>query len=147
MLHSIELLTPFVQDTSHVAWRSWCAHVAYIKLLLAPTFTKQSVFELDRAIAEHHRLYTSVPAYGKRFKPKNHFATHYAPDILKWGPPKMFWCFGYEAKNQEVKRAGNSSNFKDVCGSAAKVLSFQAARSLKKRTHAMANDEVLIAEQ
>ena len=77
--------------------------------------------------------YNQVPQYKERFRPKNHFATHYAADILRFGPPRRYWCFGYEAKNQEVKRAAASSNFKDVCCTAANILTYQAAQSLRKR--------------
>ena len=139
-IHSLRLLEQFVQDHSHPAWKSWVAHVTYVWMLLHPTFTKASILELDRAVGKHHELYTNVKEYGKRFRPKNHFATHYAPEILKWGPPRHFWCFGYEAKNQEMKRAGAASNFRDVCGTAMKIIAHQAARSLKKRTLAMAHD-------
>ena len=75
----------------------------------------------------------AVAYKGKYYKPKNHFATHYAVDARNWGPPRQFWCFGYEAKNQEVKHATSVCNFKDVVGSTSTVLSLQSARSLKRR--------------
>ena len=46
---------------------------------------------------------------------------------------RRFWCFGFEAKNQEVKHAAEASNYKNVLKSATATLSLQAARSLKKR--------------
>ena len=66
-------------------------------------------------------------------RPKHHFLTHTAVDIINFGPPRFFWCFGYEAKNQEVKRAAASSNFKDVIKSASKILALQSAKSIMDR--------------
>ena len=55
-LESVSLLSPFVQDESHPAWLSWKAHAKYIKLLVADSFTVNSVKELDQAVQTHHRL-------------------------------------------------------------------------------------------
>ena len=41
------------------------------------------------------------------------------------------WCFAYEAKNQQVKRAAQMSNYKDVASTVVKYLSMQHARKLK----------------
>jgi hypothetical protein len=60
-----------------------------------------------------------------------------------WGPPRQFWCFGYEAKNQEIKKAAASSNFKDVVGTAMRSVSFQAARSLKRRRRVTAAEDAI----
>ena len=46
---------------------------------------------------------------------------------------RQYWCFGYEAKNQEIKRAAEASNYKSVLKSSANTLAIRAARSLKKR--------------
>ena len=113
-----------------------CEHVADVCLdrgYTAREFTYESVRELDKAISTHLRLYQRVPQYSGRLRPKHHFLTHTAMDILNFGPPRQFWCFGYEAKNQAVKRAANASNFRDVVKSAAKTLAMQAAKSILDR--------------
>ena len=46
-----------------------------------------------------------------------------------------YWCFGFEAKNQEVKHAAEACNYKSVLKSSSTTLSLQAARRLKKRKH------------
>ena len=46
---------------------------------------------------------------------------------------RQYWCFGYEAKNQEIKKAAEQSNYKSVLKSASNTLSVRSARSLKKR--------------
>ena len=133
-LHSIDLLAPLVKTVASPAWASWKALVQVVKLYTASSFTLESVAALDAAIADHLRLYQLVPEYSGRLRPKHHFLTHSASDILNFGPPRNFWCFGYEAKNQEVKRAAASSNFKNVLKSAAITLAMQAAKSLMDRT-------------
>ena len=45
----------------------------------------------------------------------------------------MYWCFLYEAKNQEVKRAVECSNYKNPAATAMDVLAKQHARRLRKR--------------
>ena len=107
-----------------------------VELYVAKTFTLQSIIALDAAIAKYLRLYQKVPQFKGRMRPKHHFLTHTATDIINLGPPRRwFWCFGYEAKHQEVKRAAQASNFKDVIKSSARILSLQAAKSLKECTN------------
>ena len=132
-LASLELLQPLVTTTSCPAWASWQALVEVVQRYTAREFTYESVRELDKAISTHLRLYQRVPQYSGRLRPKHHFLTHTAMDILNFGPPRQFWCFGYEAKNQAVKRAANASNFRDVVKSAAKTLAMQAAKSILDR--------------
>ena len=59
-LASEALLEPFIRETSHPAWKCWLAHVEYIKLLLADSFTKQTISALDKAVQRHHKLYTTI---------------------------------------------------------------------------------------
>ena len=85
-LHSIDILEPLIKNKQHPAWLSWCAHVAYVKLLLAKSFDANAIYALDKAIQTHHDLYAKVPQYKGRFRPKHHFATHFPRDILNCGP-------------------------------------------------------------
>ena len=85
-LHSIDLLGPLIPNMQHPAWQSWCAHVDYVRLLLADSFTSCSLVALDAGIQKHHRLYDKVPQDEGRFRPKHHFATHFPLDILNCGP-------------------------------------------------------------
>ena len=45
--------------------------------------------------------------------PKHHFLTHLAPDAWKYGPPRVFWCFGFEAFNRLINKTCNLSNYKN----------------------------------
>ena len=55
-LASRQILLPLVQNQEHPAWLSWCAHLDYIELLLADSFTPSSITDLDKAIQRHHKL-------------------------------------------------------------------------------------------
>ena len=131
VLHSRALLEPLVRHVDSPAWLAWLAMVDVVQRYVADSFTHKTIMALDAAIAKHHRLYQKVPEYKDRMRPKHHFLTHTASDIINFGPPRLFWCFGYEAKNQEVKRAACASNFKDVIKSATKIMALQAAKSMK----------------
>ena len=55
---------------------------------------------------------------------------------------RRYWCFGFEAKNQEVKHAAEASNYKKALKSATTTLSIQAARDLKKRKRGASGEAV-----
>ena len=55
----------------------------------------------------------AVPEYRYFWVPKYHYALHLAQDIWRFGPPRLNWCFGYEAKNQPLKKGTKRSNFKN----------------------------------
>ena len=42
---------------------------------------------------------------------------HLAHDIWRFGPTRLNWCFGYEAKNQPLKRGCKRSNFRNAAKS------------------------------
>jgi hypothetical protein len=130
VLHARALLEPLVRNVSCPAWKCYLALVEMVELYVAHTFTFQSIMNLDAAIAKYIKLYQKVPQFKDRMRPKHHFLTHTAIDILNFGPPRFSWCFGYEAKNQEIKRAAAASNYKDVIKSAIKCLSLQFAKFL-----------------
>ena len=55
----------------------------------------------------------------------------YAKLVLARTAARFSWCFGYEAKNQNIKRAAQMSNYKDVAATVVKYISMQHARKLK----------------
>ena len=113
-----------------------------------------------------------MPEYkeASSFRPKNHFAIHYpvgisdcgpgehptiAPDLCAFGfqfvtlvcfwlAARAYWCFGFEAKNQEVKVAAEASNYKSVLKSVMSTLALQSARSLRKRKRGLVVDGILL---
>jgi hypothetical protein len=92
----------------------WSAHVQYFTAMMASTFTDASIAALDGMIFRAQELFLAIEAYSSLWKPKNHFAQHVPNDIKTFGPPRTYWCMRFEAKNQEHKRAGKMSNFRDV---------------------------------
>ena len=132
-LHSRALIEPLLSDKSHPSWKVLLALVDVVERYNAHSFTLAAISDLDDAITKYIQLYRKVPQFKDQMRPKHHFLTHTAVDIINFGPPRFFWCFGYEAKNQEVKRAAASSNFKDVIKSASKILALQSAKSIMDR--------------
>lgn len=65
-------------------------------------------------------------------RPKHHFLTHLAADAWKYGPPRVFWCFGFEAFNKLIKKACNLSNYKNEVLTAMQFWSMRSARRLRK---------------
>ena len=92
----------------------WSAHVQYFTAMMASTFTDASIAALDGMIFRAQELFLAIEAYSSLWKPKNHFAQHVPNDIKTFGPPRTYWCMRFEAKNQEHKRAGKMSNFRDI---------------------------------
>ena len=110
--HSVDVLLPLIGDTSDPLWLCWLAHVDYIRLLLKHSLTHDEVLELDRLIYRHHTLFLECTEYGARmFKPKNHFASHFARDILNLGPVRHYWCMRFEALNQLFKNYAKTGSF------------------------------------
>ena len=85
--------------------------------------------QLDRAIRVHVMLYKA--AWPSRLRPKLHFLAHFPLEVLLCGPARHYWCFAFERKNQDVKRAVEASNYKDASGSAMETLSLRQAFAIK----------------
>ena len=96
---------------------------------------------LDMAIRAHAMLYKD--AWPSRLRPKLHFLAHIPLEILLCGPARHYWCFAFERKNMDVKRAIEASNYKDASGSAMETLSFRQAFAIK---FANKNDTMLDEE-
>ena len=114
-LHSIELLRPFLPENAmqFSFWRAWVYQVEIISSLMAPEFTQAGLLTLESTLNSWFTTVFSVPEYKDFWVPKYHFAMHLAHDIWRFGPPRLNWCFGYEAKNQPLKRGCKRSNFKN----------------------------------
>ena len=54
-----------------------------------------------------------VPEYMGLWKPKHHFATHLAVEVLRAGPLRGFWCMSFEGFNKIVKQATELSNYRN----------------------------------
>ena len=94
--HSVALLDPLLSDPAKnsPAWKAWLAHMYYLDILLRTSFSRDDVLDLDRGIRRHHMLFNAVPQYSALRRPKHHFTTHFANDLLNNGPLRYGWCFG-----------------------------------------------------
>ena len=54
------------------------------------------VKRLDTLQIEHSQLFARVAEYSGLRRPKHHFMTHLALDVWRFGPPRGYWCFGFE---------------------------------------------------
>ena len=82
-------------------WHAWLAHVKYFSAMMAPSFTDLSICRLDGLIYRAQTLFLDIPEYSQLWKFKNHAIQHLPYDIKLFGPPRLYWCMRYEAKNQE----------------------------------------------
>ena len=74
----------------------------------------EDIIELDKAICDSQKAFKKAFAGQKLFKPKMHFASHAAVNILRSGPMREYWCYSYEGMHQRVKRIASGSNWRNV---------------------------------
>ena len=110
-LCSLEILGPLMQrHTSLPSWRSWKVMHAIVQLIDQKSMGLKD--NLDKAIHAHAILYKA--AWPSRLRPKLHFLAHFPLEVLLCGPARHYWCFAFERKNMDVKRAVEASNYKDA---------------------------------
>jgi hypothetical protein len=56
---------------------------------------------------------SQVKEYKGLWKPKHHFATHLAVEVLRARPLRGFWCMSFEVFNKLVKQATELSNYRN----------------------------------
>lgn len=69
------------------------------------------VQKLKDLIKEHHSKF--IVLYPDKMVPKFHFLVHLPDIILRFGPPRSYWCMRFEAKNKFFKQLVNG-NFKNI---------------------------------
>ena len=114
---SIEILSPLLtaEMRAHPAWASWCKLVEIYTLYVQHSFDASDVERLDDLQLEHSRLFDAVPEYAGLKRPKHHFMAHIGPDLWQFGPPRGYWCFGFEGFNKVIKDGAKRSNW--ICES------------------------------
>ena len=121
---------------AHPAWKSWCKLVQLFGLTCLHELEVTDVHRLDDLILEHSKLFDEVTEYEGLKRPKHHFLTHMPSDIWMFGPPRGYWCNGFEAFNQVIKRGVNRSNFKNPEISCLRYWSMRSGRQCLLATHA-----------
>ena len=79
---------------------------------------------------------TRFPSINKGYqRPKHHFLSHIALDIWRFGPPRGYWCFGFESFNKIIKRGAKRSNFKNETVSCMRYWSMWHGRKHDSHLH------------
>ena len=74
----------------------------------------KDVGNLKLAIHAHAKLYKD--AWPSSLRPKLHFLAHFPLEVQLCGPARHYWCFAFERKDMDIKRAVEASNHKDASG-------------------------------
>lgn len=93
------------------------------------TLTVNEIERTDDLQLEHSALFDAVPEYVGLKRPKHHFVAHLAQDIWRYGPPREYWCFGFEAFNRVIKAGARRSNWRDSTMSIATYWSLRSANA------------------
>ena len=117
---------------AHPAWASWLKLVELFAYTLQTELKVTDVKVIDTLHLEHSVLFDAVPEYNGLKRPKHHFCTHLADDIYRYGPPRGFWCFGFEGFNRIIKRGARMSNWKNTTVSIMRYWSARSARTLMR---------------
>jgi len=151
MLHlvtsSVELMGQLMTSTQkqHTVWKAWVAHVNYFMQLMQMSFTVDELGDLRKKIVDAHQLFLSVSEFQKLWSPKHHYSLHFVTDILRFGPPRFYWCMRFESKNKEHKNAAKTGNFRDVPGTIVQFWCRRSAIKLLRGTHGPRNSIITAA--
>eukprot|EP00965_Chrysotila_dentata_P177464 5861641-Pleurochrysis_carterae.AAC.1 len=86
----------------------------YVELLLHDSLDREKIALLDQLICAQQTLFLSIPQYSELWKPKNHYAQLFPVDILRLGPPVLYWEMKFEMRHQALKNYAKRSNFVNV---------------------------------
>jgi len=131
-LHSPALLTPLLTNEmcAHPAWRSWLTLVKLFGMCVKHSIAVDEIKTIDELQQQHSAAFDAVPQYTGLKRPKHHFCAHLAHDIWLYGPPRGYWCFGYEAFNSVIKAGAKRSNWRDTTYSIMEYWSMRSGRAL-----------------
>lgn len=127
--HSIAVLSPILtpQMRAHPAWRSWTKLVELFTLTIKHSLTLAEIERIDDLQLEHSKCFDEVWEYKGLKRPKHHFLVHMAHDIWRYGPPREYWCFGFEGFNRLIKQGARRSNYRDTTMSIMRYWSLWSA--------------------
>jgi hypothetical protein len=126
------VLTPEMRR--HPAWRCWLKLVELYSHTILHKFSVKLVKRIDDLQLEYSALYDAVAEYSGLKRPKHHFLTHLAPNAWRFGPPRGYWCFGFEAFNKVMKAGAKLSNKKNTVEAVMAYWSMQHARDMVRRS-------------
>jgi hypothetical protein len=94
-------------------------------------FTDADIKRVDDLVLEHSALFDKVSVYNGLKRPKHHFLTHFAQNIFDFGPPRGYWCFGFEGYNKVIKQGARRTNWKHESHDIMRWWSVRSARALR----------------
>ena len=115
---------------AHPAWASWCKLVELFSVVVQHNLAVSDVERIDDLQLEHGRLFNLVPEYNGLRRPKHHFLSHLPLDVWNFGPPRGYWCFGFESFNRIIKRGCKRANFNNESLSCMRYWSMWSACNL-----------------
>ena len=131
-LHSFNIIDPLLTDEmrAHPAWASWLKLVELFSKAVLHGLHVDDVARIDDLQLEHSRLFDCVAEYNGLKRPKHHFCSHLANDLWLYGPPRGYWCMGFEHFNQIIKKGASLSNWKNTTLSVMLYWSYRSARQM-----------------
>ena len=114
----------------HPAWRSWLLIVQLFSVCLQHDVSVDDIQLIDGLQLQHSTEFDNVPEYAGLKRPKHHFCAHLAQDIWQYGPPRGYWCFGYEAFNKVIKGGAQKSGWKNTTEYIMTYWAMRSGRSL-----------------
>ena len=118
--------------SSHPAWKSWLKLVELFSVAVQYDFTMADITRIDDLQYAHSNAFDAVPEYAGLKRPKHHFCAHLAGDIWRYGPPRGYWCFGFEGFNKVIKGAARNSNCRSESVSIMRYWSMKSARHAER---------------
>ena len=128
-VHSPDVIGPLLTEEMPTSpeWLCWLKLVELYTLSVQHTLTMRDIQRLDDLQLEHTELFHKVLQYRGLRKPKHHFLTHLAMDAWRFGPPRGYWCFGFESFNKVIKAGSKRSNYKNEVVSIMEYWSLRSA--------------------
>ena len=132
--HSISILTPLLtpEMLGDPAWASWVKLVELWSVVVQHELTAADVERIDVLQLEHSARFDQVPEYHGLKRPKHHFLSHLALDVWRFGPPRGYWCFGFESFNKVIKAGSGRTNWKNESVGIMKYWSMKSACSMRR---------------
>ena len=136
IMHAPKIWGPHLSNAAKksLPWQVLLLQSHISKLLWQRSFTFEDIASLDKYIWLHDKAWLGSPDLFPMWKPKNHYLSHVPLDILRWGPPRGYWCIPFEHENQFSKSDASHSNFANICQSVAEGKALRVALEAYERT-------------
>jgi hypothetical protein len=115
---------------THPAWLSWLKLVELFTVAIKHELSMADLKRMDELQLEHSALFDQVIEYTGLKRPKHHFCAHLSLDAWRYGPPREYWCFGFESFNRLIKKGAKRSNWKNETVSTMNYWSMYSAIQL-----------------